>query len=232
MTRREKPADHGRRDRGHRRELERSKRRWDFWSSHWGLIERDTVEIRRETVEQLGVEPGDTVLDLGCGPGVNLAMLREAVGPGGQVIGLDLSRKMLDRARTRLEERGWQNVSLVQADATAPHVQADQLDGVLATTAVSATPDVRSTVRNVSEALCPGGRFALYDIRLVPAGPGTVLNPVVRRFYRLFGNWNDEESVLDELHAAFDRTELVRSFALGTNYIAVAENRREDPGTG
>ena len=56
----------GERDREHRRELERSRERWDFWSSYWALVERGAVEVRRETVERLGLEPGDAVLDLGA----------------------------------------------------------------------------------------------------------------------------------------------------------------------
>jgi demethylmenaquinone methyltransferase/2-methoxy-6-polyprenyl-1,4-benzoquinol methylase len=207
----------------HRAELERSRRRWDFWSDHWGLVEQDTVGVRRETVEQLGLARGDTVLDLGCGPGVNLATLREAVGPGGRVLAVDLSSKMLERARARVEDGGWENVTLVRGDATLPVAGDERLDGVVATTAVSATPDVRSTVRNVHAALRPGGRFALYEIRPVPSGPARALNPLVRAFYRLFGNWNEEEDVLDELRATFDRTEVVRTFAVGTNYVAVAE---------
>jgi demethylmenaquinone methyltransferase/2-methoxy-6-polyprenyl-1,4-benzoquinol methylase len=210
------------RDETHRRELERSRKWWDFWSSHWGFVEQDTVEIRQETIDQLGLESGDTVLDLGCGPGVNFAMLREAVGPEGRILAIDLSRKMLERAQARIDDHGWENVTLVQADATRPVVGGEQLDGAVATTAVSATPDVRSTVAVVYDALRPDTRFALYEIRLVPSGAARVLNPLVRTFYRLFGNWNDED-VLEGLRATFDRTEIVRTFALGTNYVAVAE---------
>jgi len=211
------------RDREHRRELERSRERWDFWSSYWGFVERDTVEVRRETIERLELEPGDTVLDLGCGPGVNFGMLRGAVGAEGRILAVDLSPKMLERARERVEERGWRNVDLVRADATRPVAGTERLDGVVATTAVSATPDVRSTVENVYDALRPGARFALYEIRLVPSGVARALNPLVRSFYRLFGNWNAEEDVLRELRSTFDRTEVARTFALGTNYVAVAE---------
>lgn len=88
----------------HRTELERSRRRWDFWSSHWGLVEADTVEVRRGTIEQLGLDRGDTVLDLGCGPGVNFEPLREAVGPEGRVLAVDLSGGMLERARERVKQ--------------------------------------------------------------------------------------------------------------------------------
>ncbi|HKL28902.1 MAG TPA: class I SAM-dependent methyltransferase [Natrialbaceae archaeon] len=210
-------------DREHRDAIARSRKRWDFWSSHWGLIEQDTVDIRREAVAQVTLEPGDTVLDLGCGPGVNFEMLRDAVGADGEIVGVDLSRKMLDRARDRVVDHGWNNVTLVQADATRPIVKDERFDGAVATTAVSATPSVRSTIENVHHALRPGSRFGLYEIRLVPAGPGRVLNPLVRTFYRRFGNWNADEDVFEELRRSFDRTEIVRTFALGTNYVAVAE---------
>ena len=209
------------RDSEYRAELERSRRRWDFWSSYWGFVERDTARIRRKTVELLDLEPGDTVLDLGCGPGVNLGMLREAVGPEGLVLAVDLSPGMLERAR--VDGRGWRNVSLVRADATLPSARDGRLDGAVATTAVSATPDVRSTVGNVYDALRPGAQFALYEIRLVQSGVVRALNPFVRAFYRRFGNWNADEDVLRELRRTFDRTEVVETFALGTNYVAVAE---------
>lgn len=212
-------------DPDHRADLERSRRRWDFWSAHWSFVEHDTVEIRREAVERLGLEPGDAALDVGCGPGVNFGMLHDAVGPGGRVVGLDLSPKMLERARTRVFERGWRNVDLVQADATRPAFRPERFDGAVATTAVSATPDVPATVRRVHDALRPGARFGVYDIRLVPSGPARLLNPLVRGFYRAFGNWNAEEDVLAALRATFDRVEVVRTDALGTNYVAVAEKR-------
>lgn len=211
------------RDREYRAELERSRKRWDFWSSYWGFVERDTAEIRRKSVELLDLEPGDTVLDLGCGPGVNFGMLREAVGREGWVLAVDLSPGMLQRARSRVDDRDWENVGLVRADATLPNARDGRLDGAVATTAVSATPDVRSTVENVYDALRSGTRFALYEIRLVPSGIARALNPLVRSFYRHFGNWNADEDVLRELDRVFDRTEVVETFALGTNYVVVAE---------
>lgn len=88
---------------------------------------------------------------------------------------------------------------------------------------MSATPDVASTVARAFDALRPGGRFAVYEIRLVPSGPARLLNPLIERFYRLFGNWNADEDVWRALQSRFDEAEFVRSFALGTNYVAVAE---------
>jgi demethylmenaquinone methyltransferase/2-methoxy-6-polyprenyl-1,4-benzoquinol methylase len=208
-------------DPDHEAALERSRRRWEFLSSRWGFVERDTVAVRGEAVDLLDLSPGDRVLDVGCGPGVNFEALREAVGPDGLVVGVDLTSGMVARARTRVEDHGWENVEVVQADATRLAYRRS-FDGVLATTAVSAMPDVRGAVERAHDSLVPGGRFALYEIRLVPTGPARMLNPLVERFYRAFGNWNAEEDVLDELRRTFASVEEVRAFALGTNYLAVA----------
>ncbi|MFC4551185.1 class I SAM-dependent methyltransferase [Halorussus sp. GCM10023401] len=159
---------------------------------------------------------------MGCGPGTNFELLREAVGPEGCVLGVDYSAGMVARANERIEAHGWKNVEIVRADATRLALDADRFDGALATTAVSATPDVRAVVENVHDALEPDARFAVYEIRLVPSGPGRVLNPLVRRFYRVVGNWNSEEDVLERLRDSFEDVTVVETFALGTNYVAVA----------
>ena len=209
----------------HRRQLERSRRKWDFWSSRealWDFYERDTLEHRKEAVARLDLERGDAVVDTGCGPGTNFELLRDAVGPEGYVLGVDYSPGMITRADERIDGHGWENVETVRADATRMCLEVDRFDGALATTAVSSTPDVRAVVENVHDALEPGARFAVYEIRLVPSGPGRVLNPLVRRFYRAVGDWNAEEDVLEELGDTFDDVAVVETFALGTNYVAVA----------
>lgn len=218
----------------HRSSVERSRRKWDFWSSRerlWSFYEQDTVEVRRDAVAQLDLKRGDAVIDIGCGRGANFELLREAVGPDGSVLGVDYSPGMLAGAAERIEEHGWENVETLRADATALPVAAERFDGALATTAVSAMPDVRAVVENVHDALAPGASFAVYDIRLAPSGVARLLNPLVYGCYRVIGNWNREESVLDELERAFADVELVETFALGTNYVAVARKASEPAGS-
>jgi ubiquinone/menaquinone biosynthesis C-methylase UbiE len=205
--------------------LERSRRKWEFWSGRealWGVYERDTRQHRARAVDSLGLDAGDAVLDVGCGPGANFGLLREAVGAEGSVLGVDFSPGMVGRANERIDDHGWTNVETLRADVTRRSLGSGRFDGALATTAVSTTRDVRATVGTVFEALKPDTRFAVYDIRLVPAGPGRLLNPLVRRFYRAFGNWNADEDVLARLEETFDAVEVLETFALGTNYVAVA----------
>ncbi|MGH2838447.1 MAG: class I SAM-dependent methyltransferase [Thermoleophilaceae bacterium] len=70
-----------------------------------------------EAVARLELEPGQVVLDVACGTGLNFDGIQERIGPGGRLIGLDLSPDMLAIARRRVEAAGWGNVTLVEAAA-------------------------------------------------------------------------------------------------------------------
>ena len=79
--------------------------------------------IRRHAVERLQLQPGQSVLDLGCGTGMSLELLQQAVGPEGRVIGVDESPEMIALARSRVSRAGWTNVELICAaveDAPLP----------------------------------------------------------------------------------------------------------------
>ncbi len=72
---------------------------------------------RRETMRQLQLEPGQTVLDIACGTGENFKYVLENIGKSGTIIGTDYSAGMLAQARRKIEKNGWQNAYVIQADA-------------------------------------------------------------------------------------------------------------------
>ena len=133
---------------------------------------------RRRAIDTLHLRPGDTAVDLGCGTGVNLAALREAVGAEGRVIGVDLTAGMVAEACRRVERRGWQNVRLVQSDA-ASFAYPARTDGVLATFSISMMPDPERAIARAAEALAVGGRFALADFRAPAWWPAWVRHVAV-----------------------------------------------------
>src|SRR6516162_2283991 len=77
------------------------------------LVIRWAAGVRRRAVQAVQVQPGDTVLDIACGTGLNLAALSARVGAAGRVIGIDMSSAMLLIAEERVQAGGLRNVELV-----------------------------------------------------------------------------------------------------------------------
>ena len=119
---------------------------------------------RARAVRGLELRPGATVLDLGCGTGLNLPLLHKAVGPGGRIICVDLSNDMLSRARRRAQRRGIDNVEWVQADL-ATYRLPPNVDGALATFALEMVPDYDAVVRRVVDNLSDNARLAVYGLK-------------------------------------------------------------------
>jgi len=118
---------------------------------------------RDQAVRALHLKPGDTVVELGCGTGLNFPLLQSAIGPRGKIIGVDLSDAMLAQAHQRALEFHWQNVELVPADASQ-YSYPREVDGILSTFALILVPEPGQAVANGCRALRPGGRFSVLDM--------------------------------------------------------------------
>jgi ubiquinone/menaquinone biosynthesis C-methylase UbiE len=119
--------------------------------------------FRREAVRRLELKRGNLVVDLGCGTGLNFALLQEAIGETGRIIGVDLIDAMLEQARRRVATEGWKNVELVQVDA-ASYTFPAQVNGILSTFALTFIPEAQLVIQNGCQALAPGGRWVVLDM--------------------------------------------------------------------
>ena len=118
---------------------------------------------RKQAVAKLELKPGDTVVDIGCGTGLNFGLLYEAVGPSGRIIGVDLSEGMLAEARNTADTNHWENVTLVCADACQYEFPVG-VNAVLSTYALILVPDPVLVVTNAVKTLVPGGRLVILDM--------------------------------------------------------------------
>ncbi|HEX2909826.1 MAG TPA: methyltransferase domain-containing protein, partial [Chloroflexia bacterium] len=107
---------------------------------------------RKDAVKLLELKRGDVVVDMGCGTGLNFAFLEEAIGPEGKIIGVDLTDAMLEQARRRIADHGWENVELVQNDATQFEFPT-QVDGIISTFALTFIPDCERVILNGGQTL-------------------------------------------------------------------------------
>jgi ubiquinone/menaquinone biosynthesis C-methylase UbiE len=120
---------------------------------------------RRRAVKALGLRPGDSVVEIACGTGLNFAMIEEQVGPEGRIVGVDLTDAMLAQAQHRIETNGWSNVSLVHADA-AEFEFPTGIDAILATYPHALLPESGRVIANGAAALSAGGRWVVLDLKV------------------------------------------------------------------
>ena len=113
----------------------------------------------------LGLRPGDRVLDLACGTGLNFPHLRELVGNHGQVVGADLAPAMLNLARNLIATNGWKNVEVREADAANLPFPDASFDKVLISFALNIIPDYVRAIEEVRRILVPRGRFVALEMR-------------------------------------------------------------------
>ena len=133
---------------------------------------------RLRAVQALGLRPGDTVVDIACGTGLNFSLIEQAVGRDGRIVGVDLTDAMLAQARHRIETTGWSNVSLVQADA-AEFDFPTEVDAILSTYAMSQVPECGDVIAHGAAALSRGGRWVVLDLKAPDNVPRWLAQPGV-----------------------------------------------------
>ena len=110
------------------------------------------------------VKPGDTVLDLGSGAGLDLLIAAEKTGPEGQVIGVDMTDEMIDAARRNAANAGLSNIEVRKGLIEALPVDDSSVDWVISNCVINLSPDKDKVFSEIARALKPGGRFSISDI--------------------------------------------------------------------
>lgn len=144
--------------------------------------------------------PGEIVLDLGCGAGLDLYLYAQKVGPTGRLFGLDLAQPMLDKARSNLADLGVHNVEWLLAPADAIPLPSDSVDLVTANGIYNLSPDKDAVMSEVVRVLKPGGRTIFAEIvlhRELPQADRREIND----WFRCIGGALVEQDFMDRLRA-------------------------------
>lgn len=193
--------------------LAQYRRRADVYDLELALFE----PIRRRAIARLAPQPGEVVLDIGCGTGLSLSLLRQGVGARGRIVGIEQSPEMLEQARRLVGRMRWRNVTLLcspveaaelglQADAALFHFTHDILRNA-------------GAVEHVMRHLRPGARVVSSGLKWAPAWRLPVNLVVLPAALR-------SVTTLEGLHAPWSRIEPyagpleIESLLLGAVYIA------------
>ena len=131
----------------------------DRWVKHQEILDRTLEPFGRAVLEAARPQPGEHVIDVGCGCGWSALALADAVGPRGSVLAVDVSAPMLGLARKRAQERALSNATFAVADASA-HAFEGKHDLLFSRFGVMFFADPIAAFTNLRRALKPGGRLA------------------------------------------------------------------------
>ncbi len=110
------------------------------------------------------IKPGERVVDVGCGAGIDSLVAAKKVGSGGKVIGVDMTDAMLNKARIASVEAGFKQVEFKKGYAESLPVEDGWADVVISNGVINLTPDKKATFREIARILKPNGRMQIGDI--------------------------------------------------------------------
>jgi SAM-dependent methyltransferase len=144
------------------------------WAKELGYPEPELSRVPDPSVDSFAgvanhwtlgrIEPGEVVLDLGCGAGTDLLIAAQMTGAGGQAIGVDMTPAMLEQARASAAQIGVANVKLHESLIESLPVEDASVDVVISNGVIDLVPDKDAVFDEIDRALRPGGRLQIADV--------------------------------------------------------------------
>jgi len=176
----------------------------------------------------LELAPGETVLDLGSGGGIDAFLAASRVGPEGRVIGVDMTPEMIERARAAAERSGFTQVEFRQGRLEALPVEDASVDAATSNCVINLVPDKGAVFREVARVLKPGGRMVVSDILLERPLPNAIERDVLAYVGCVAGAETRERYFGQLAAAGFGEIEVLRDVDFLDSMLAAAPEEVEE----
>ncbi len=149
------------------------RKRWNdpFWSEVWPKRERFTESVTPRLLRALALEPGERVLDIGCGGGPATSAAAKAVGSSGRAVGADISAPLIKLARDRVAAAGLKNVSFEIKDVQQDRIEGGPFDVAMSQFGVMFFDEPKTAFTNIRAHLVSGGRLGFACWQSTAANP-------------------------------------------------------------
>jgi SAM-dependent methyltransferase len=170
------------------------------------------------------IRPGEVVVDLGSGGGLDVFLASKQVGPAGRAIGIDMTPAMIERARANAQLGGYTNVDFHLSTIDNIPLPDASVDCVISNCVLNLAPDKPAVFREIARVLKPGGRLAVSDIALKHELPEAIAKSVAAYVGCIAGAIRIDDYRSGLLAAGFEHVEIVDSGA-DLNAYAKVENQ-------
>jgi SAM-dependent methyltransferase len=170
------------------------------------------------------LRPGEVVVDLGSGGGLDVFLAAKMVGPQGRAIGIDMTPAMIERARANASSGGYTNVEFYQSTIDSIPLSDSSVDCVISNCVLNLAPDKAAVFREMARVLKPGGRLAVSDIALKGDLPEAIAKSMAAYVGCVAGAIRIEDYRAGLLAAGFEHVEIVDSGA-DLNAYSKVENQ-------
>ena len=155
------------------------------------------------------LRPGEVVVDLGCGGGLDIFLAAPKVGPSGRAIGIDMTPEMIERARRNAEKSGVTNVEFHLSTIDKLPLESGSVDCVISNCVINLAPDKQAVFCEIARVLKPGGRLAISDIALKRELPKEVSSDLLAYIGCVAGAVPIEDYKQGLFDAGFEHVEIV-----------------------
>ena len=155
------------------------------------------------------LRPGEVVVDLGSGGGLDVFLAAKKVGPTGKAIGIDMTPEMLTRARESAKRQGLDNVEFHEATIDELPLADATVDCVISNCVINLAPDKHAVLCEIARVLKPGGRVAISDIALKKPLPPELANDLLAYVGCIGGAISIADYIAGLKAAGFDAVEVV-----------------------